>query len=633
MSRHNHRATRLVHVPSKSTPHHTTLWQRATTACWVLALALLHHHQGSMIPTADAKLWLGTPPMGWEDFDSYMSAAYNESYIRSQAMIQAQQLLPSGYDIHCIGGWSVGGLLLNGSFGPPDPNRTHQYTNIDEFGRPVPDSVRFPSAVAGGGDGTGDCTCDERNCTDPQSWMCTDPVCICKVGTRTLKPFATFLNTAGLRLGLWTWRGVHRAAVAHKLQVPGTPYTMDQIVNQNPDGTPCTQGRCAGACDWLPTLGINGSHPGAQPFYDALYGQFADWMVEFVKADCMDHTEPAETMAQANAVKKLPLIPGTVHGSTKERTMALSLSPDAYGGPDTEGVLSDANFLASNQAATMYRITTDFHGGGRVFASTTTAGGGSIDRVRQYVDAGLIGANGTFPDLDMLAVGRTNCPNDTTTACSCNSCNGTGLAYTILATWAFARSPLLAGGQLPLDPITLSLHTNPDLLYIHAAVRNHTVMEYYQVNQSCTQTTKPPCDWTASGWIKMCADLLPPAPRTTTTTSTTTPLSSASSSPSSLHQPSQHAGRPGTAATAANPPIKAVLIVDAGPVVPGQPPGRLTLTTWESLGLGGEGAAKSESYAARDVFSQHVLPSNASGFVTNVTGLNATLVLVYPTSP
>lgn len=51
-------------------------------------------------------------------------------------------------------------------------------------------------------------------------------------------PFAEFLNSHGLRLGLWTWRGVHRGAVEHKLKVKGTQYTIDQIVDQNSDGTP-----------------------------------------------------------------------------------------------------------------------------------------------------------------------------------------------------------------------------------------------------------------------------------------------------------------------------------------------------------------------------------------------------------
>ena len=49
-----------------------------------------------------------------------------------------------------------------------------------------------------------------------------------------------------------------------------------------------------------------------------------------------------------------------------------------------------------------------------------------------------------------------------------------------------------------------------------------------------------------------------------------------------------------------------------------------------SDGEGGE-RARAEigmGYTARDVFSQDLLPSNASGFVVNVTGWNSTLVLI-----
>eukprot|EP01049_Picozoa_sp_SAG25_P025807 SAG25_NODE_12484_length_279_cov_0.866667_1_plen_54_part_01 len=46
-----------------------------------------------------------------------------------------------------------------------------------------------------------------------------------------------------------------------------------------------------------------------------------------VKADCEDSGRLGETLAQANAVKKQQLIDGLVAGSTRPRTMALSLSP------------------------------------------------------------------------------------------------------------------------------------------------------------------------------------------------------------------------------------------------------------------------------------------------------------------
>ena len=62
---------------------------------------------------------------------------------------------------------------------------------------------------------------------------------------------------------------------------------------------------------------------------------------------------------------------------------------------------------------------------------------------------------------------------------------------------------------------------------------------------------------------------------------------------------------------------------------PWGPAGRLTLTTWSEIGLPSKPVALGTTrYTARDVFSQEMLPANASGFLANVTGQNATLVLV-----
>ena len=120
---------------------------------------------------------------------------------------------------------------------------------------------------------------------------------------------------------------------------------------------------------------------------------------EQVKADCEDSSRLGEILAQANAVKKQPLIEGQVYGSNKPRTMALSISPGTFGPSIASG-----QWMASNQASTMYRITTDFWGGqGQVFGSLA-GGGGSIARASLHANASLIGANGTFPDLDMCVL-------------------------------------------------------------------------------------------------------------------------------------------------------------------------------------------------------------------------------------
>ena len=98
------------------------------------------------LPTAmiNAVMALGTPPMGWEDFDSHVNGQYNETFALKAAAVQAEQLLPSGYDVFIMGGWSAGNLTVPGSGGVSEPDRT--CTFLDEYGRPN-HAARFPSAA------------------------------------------------------------------------------------------------------------------------------------------------------------------------------------------------------------------------------------------------------------------------------------------------------------------------------------------------------------------------------------------------------------------------------------------------------------------------------------------------------
>jgi alpha-galactosidase len=598
----------------------------AARALLVLPVTILLGQQ--LASHAQAKLLLGESPKGWEDFDSYWSAAYNESFARAAARAVQHQLLPSGYDNFIIGGWSMGGLLLPG--GKPDPNATDRYTVLDEYGRPNPDAGRFPSANVGGGDGTNDCVCERRNCTNPASYSCTDPVCVCKAGTRSLRPLASYLNDLGLRLGLWTWRGVHYKAAKKRLKVKGTQYTIDEIVDRNPDGSACTDfvkpmpdGHwqpthvCPGACTWGPWLGVNASHPGAQAYYDSLYELFiSEWMVEFVKADCEDAERRGELLAQADAVKKQPLIKGIVRGSSKPRSMALSLSPgpmDKFGNGGADGTSPNGfgAWLAENQVATMYRVTTDYHGGiERTFGEKTQPGGSSIAEAELHANASLIAANGTFPDLDMVPMGQLHCGATASLGqqCGCNNCNGSNLAYVLMSVWCISRSPILLGSTLPADAVTASLLTNKDLLYVHAYARNQTVFTSYETNTSCTEATVPACGWNNSGWTKWWADLARP-------TDTSILKSVAQNSVGSVE-------------TTASPPIKVVLVVNVGYGVPKTGAAHTvekTFTGWHDLGLDVGG---SKLYTARDVFSRRRLSSNTSGFVVNLSRFNATLVLI-----
>ena len=144
---------------------------------------------------------------------------------------------------------------------------------LDQYGQPLPDPLRFPSML----------------------------------------DTAKEVNKRGLKLGLWTIRGVYAAAVGAKSKIKGTRYTVDQLVDTgNPGGGP------NGSCLWAKNnLGVNMSHPAAQAYYDNHVETLVSYGIDFIKADCMMcgpcYTD--EVMAFTAAVRKHP------------RPLALSYSP------------------------------------------------------------------------------------------------------------------------------------------------------------------------------------------------------------------------------------------------------------------------------------------------------------------
>ena len=111
----------------------------------------------------------------------------------------------------------------------------------------------------------------------------------------------------------------------------------------------------------------------------------AEWGVGFLKADCMMcgpcYTDEMDMYTQA--VKNSPT------------EFVLSYSPGGGNQP------SDGAWVASNQMATMYRITTDFHGGWYGWGGLQQA----IFIAGNFTDGNLYGSNGTHPDHDMLPLG------------------------------------------------------------------------------------------------------------------------------------------------------------------------------------------------------------------------------------
>jgi hypothetical protein len=252
------------------------------------------------------------------------------------------------------------------------------------------------------------------------------------------KPLADYVHSKGLKFGIHIMRGIPRQAVAQNLPIRGTQYHAADVADKdNP-------------CRWNPDMwGVDTTKPGARAYYDSIAELYASWGVDFIKADDMgSHLyQPAEIKALELAIRKT------------RRHIVLSISP----GP---APISEAEFF--EKYAQMWRISDDFWDDWKLLKK-------QFDYTRDW--AGYVGKNHTWPDADMLPLGRLRVIAK----------EGGGLPskftpdeqQTVMTLWCMFRSPLIFGGDLPSnDPETLALITNDEVLEIDQhSTNNHQSLE------------------------------------------------------------------------------------------------------------------------------------------------------------
>ncbi len=181
-----------------------------------------------------------TPPMGWNSWDSY-GLRINEQQFRENVEVLATKLKRFGYAYAVIDeGW----YMVN----PEDrPKPELLKYAVDENGRFIPVTVRFPSALRNGEN----------------------------AGFREL---AKSVHAKGLKFGVHIVRGIPRESVARNLPIEGSAFKAQDAADQGD------------ACPWDPTTwGIQDTVAG-QAWYDSLLRQYAEWGVDFLKVDCIaDH--------------------------------------------------------------------------------------------------------------------------------------------------------------------------------------------------------------------------------------------------------------------------------------------------------------------------------------------------------
>jgi alpha-galactosidase len=202
-----------------------------------------------------------TPPMGWNSWDC-LGLDANEDQIKAVADYMSEKLKKYGWEYVVIdAGWYHPEELITAESQTFNPVQ-----NIDNYGRLIPDTIKYPSAKAGVG----------------------------------FKALAGYIHSKGLKFGIHVMRGIPWNAVAKNTPVKGTGYNAADIANLKD------------TCAWSQIMkGINMEKPGAQEYYNSVFELYAEWGIDFVKVDDISmpyHSADIEGVHKAIMNSKAPII-------------------------------------------------------------------------------------------------------------------------------------------------------------------------------------------------------------------------------------------------------------------------------------------------------------------------------------
>jgi alpha-galactosidase len=330
--------------------------------------------------------WAKTPPMGWNSWDCF-ATTLTEAQARAEADVMADRLAPHGwqYVVVDIQWYEPGATGFD--------YRAGASLTLDEFGRLLPAPNKFPGSSGGRGFG----------------------------------PLAAYVHGKGLKFGIHLMRGIPRQAVERNLAIAGTARRAPEIADR------------AHVCPWNEDMyGVAMSKPGAQEYYDSVFGLIASWGVDFIKVDDLSRpyirNEP-EVEAIRRAIDR------------SGRAMVLSLSPG-------ETDIRAAAHVAEH--ANMWRISDDFWD----HWSLLDAQFERLDRWSRWRRPGA------WPDADMIPVGTIEMGRKTWFTHS--------EEVTLMTLWCIARSPLMIGADLAkMDGPTLALLTNDEVIAVNQSSSNN----------------------------------------------------------------------------------------------------------------------------------------------------------------
>lgn len=327
-----------------------------------------------------------TPPMGWNSFDAY-DCRINEQEFKAIVDYMAANLKQHGWEYAVIdycwfndnpGGWNN----PSKRYGHPDirldkDGKPLDVLCMDEYSRLIPSVKRFPSAANGKG----------------------------------FKPLADYVHSKGMKFGIHIMRGIARQAYFQKSKIMGSKATAYDIAE--PFDT----------CNWCNNMyGVDASKEGAQEYYNSIFKLYAEWGVDFIKAD--DTMYPPYHKGEIEMMRKAIENCG--------RPMVLSLSCG-------EAPLGRAEHIKKN--ATMWRVSADFWDNWEDLYH-------NFDLLNAW--SSHIGED-SWPDADMIPFGKLALQNRPVGKERMS--RFTPEEYnTLMTLFCMARSPLMIGADLLSTP-------------------------------------------------------------------------------------------------------------------------------------------------------------------------------------
>lgn len=334
------------------------------------------------------------PPMGWNSWDSY-GPSVTESEVKANAEYMARYLKPFGWQYIVVDiQWYEPKAKAHGY-------RPNAELVMDSYGRLLPATNRFPSAANGHG----------------------------------FKPLADYVHKLGLKFGIHVMRGIPRQAVRTNTPVFGTSFHAQDVANTK------------SICPWLDDMyGVRTDTIGGRAYYDSIAKLYADWGVDYIKADDMSAFTPhEEDGADKDRLSEIAALGSALRRSG--RPIVLSLSP---------GPASRKQVEVLRRSAQLWRISGDFW-------DRWTDLRRQFELTSKW--SSFTGPN-RWADADMLPLGRIAIRgergNDRMSLLTKDE------QVSLMTLWAIFRSPLMMGGDLPSsNEFTRSLLTNREVLLVN----------------------------------------------------------------------------------------------------------------------------------------------------------------------